>query len=274
MEFGKFVVSEIKNKGKGMIAVSNIKQGELIYTESPLISIERNKLSLSLQLDREFDNLSEFQRTLFSDLAYQSNGSKLDIFKTNSICNTLNRKCMSHLFPVICRANHSCEANSHWKWDEKTQKEQLIAAFDIETGQEITANYLGMSTMLVFNVRQQLLQKNWGFKCECNLCLKPEKQRISLDQLIIKRGDLMLKSHKIKDENYEIILELIEMTNCYFNDHPLYLFEHHLQALKCCIRSEEQHLQQKIEHHREQVLINWTKFMGNVDLPDTVNCLL
>ena len=266
----KFVVRKIENKGKGMIATQNIKQGELIYAESPLMVINRKGPSLP-QIETAFGNLNETEREMFLNLAYQSDGSKLDIFRTNSISHTLNNKSLSHLFPVICRVNHSCDANAHWKWNENTQIEQLIAAFDIKKGQEITANYLGMNTMLTFDVRQQLLFKNWGFKCQCNFCHQNQQQRTNLDLLIIKRSELMLECHKINEKSYEKLVELMEMVQTHFNNNPLQLFEHHLQALKCCVRSEKQDLREMIEYHKQEISNNYTKLMGkNTDLPCNV----
>eukprot|EP01084_Bolivina_argentea_P309042 534524_1 len=264
-----FIVKDIVGKGKGMIATQYIKQGEQIYSEQSLMAIDRN-YSLLEQIETQFNNLSESNKQIFLNLAYQSNGSKQDIFRTNAISNTIDNKSLSQLFPTICRVNHDCFANSHWKWNRIDNKQQLIAAFDIKCGEEITANYLGMNTMLTYNIRSQLLFNNWGFKCNCVYCFNHENRAL-LDSLILKRQHLISKTQKMSEESYNCCIELIQLTNKHFNYHPLYLFEHHFQAFKCCVRSEMHSLQKKNRFHKIETLKYFKRFMGgNAVLPHYV----
>eukprot|EP01083_Nonionella_stella_P054527 143919_1 len=82
----RFVIQNMDGKGKGMIATQDIKQGDLIYAEEPLITVNRNGRTLP-QIEAQLSALSASKRALFFDLAYQANGSTSDIFRTNSISN-------------------------------------------------------------------------------------------------------------------------------------------------------------------------------------------
>ena len=127
---------------------------------------------------------------------------------------------------------------------------------------------------MTYKVRQELLQ-NWGFRCQCNLCIKNEEEQKHFDLLVIKRGDLMMKTYKLNDDRYQVIMKLIEMTKECLNRHPLYLFEHHLQALKCCVRSENQDLCDKIQYHSKQIYLHFSTSMGEAaSLPYNAQCLL
>ena len=73
----------------------------------------------------------------------------------------------------MSRFNHSCSANALIAWKEETQSYQIRTVSKIEAGEEICINYLCGKSMFMKNLRtrQRRLLVDWGFKCECILCL-------------------------------------------------------------------------------------------------------
>ena len=81
--------------------------------------------------------------------------------------------CRRDLGLEVSRFNHSCSANALIAWKEDTQSYQIRTVSKIEAGEEICINYLCGKSMFMKNVRtrQRRLLVDWGFKCECILCL-------------------------------------------------------------------------------------------------------
>jgi hypothetical protein len=66
--------------------------------------------------------------------------------------------------------------------------------------------FLGMP----YNVRQEFLQNNWGFKCTCSLCEAPDQERSSSDERrmrIVKLRDEI--DHARTAKQYERAISLV-----------------------------------------------------------------
>ena len=88
----------------------------------------------------------------------------------------------------MSRFNHSCSANALIAWKEETQSYQIRTVSKIEAGEEICINYLCGKSMFMKNVktRQRRLLVDWGFECECSLCLSETANPVSLTQILSK----------------------------------------------------------------------------------------
>ncbi|OJT13051.1 Histone-lysine N-methyltransferase ASHR1 [Trametes pubescens] len=76
------------------------------------------------------------------------------------------------VFPLASRLfNHSCVPNAACKYILRPSESvamQVVALRDIAEGEEITIPYLDPA--LPYQTRQEALQVNYGFGCECRLC--------------------------------------------------------------------------------------------------------
>lgn len=89
------------------------------------------------------------------------------IVKTNAILPCLPAPDSFAICPTACLLNHSCIPNAHTDWNRNAGGITIHAICDVKAGEEITTHYCGDE---IFVTRQILLQKNFGFKCDCDLC--------------------------------------------------------------------------------------------------------
>ena len=132
-------IRPIPGKGLGVIATTNILQGQAIITESPFLTVDHPPHTqqvmsrLSRLSQRSQDLFHSFKPTL---APYHSN-RLIDIVATNVIPlggdliddldneviaidadGEVEDRCRSGLFETICRVNHSCAPNAQWTWFE------------------------------------------------------------------------------------------------------------------------------------------------------------
>ena len=70
------------------------------------------------------------------------------------------------------RMNHSCEESCRLERFENGRVD-IIAARDIEAGEELTQSYIGNDKGLPLTERRTILL-NWNFHCECKKCTEEE----------------------------------------------------------------------------------------------------
>ncbi|KAL3940102.1 MAG: hypothetical protein SGBAC_005286 [Bacillariaceae sp.] len=73
------------------------------------------------------------------------------------------------IYLKISRANHSCDPNSVIQ--AKGDDQKMLAATDIDVGDEITISYLGYMLYTETEVRREKLRKTKFFHCECTRCV-------------------------------------------------------------------------------------------------------
>jgi len=137
------------------------------------------------------------------------------IFKTNSLtdmemkrdrsCQTAKGRACSRrdLGLEVSRFNHSCSANALIAWKEETQSYQIRTVSKIEAGEEICINYLCGKSMFMKNARtrQRRLLVDWGFECECSLCLYENANLITSHNLYEKFATLEAHAKSLTDAN-------------------------------------------------------------------------
>ena len=124
-------------KGLGVIATTNIPQGQAIITESPFLTVDHPPLTL--EITSRLSRLPKKSQDLFHSfnptLAPCHPNRLIDIVATNVIPlggdviedlddeviavdadGEVEDRCRSGLFETICRVNHSCAPNSQWTW--------------------------------------------------------------------------------------------------------------------------------------------------------------
>lgn len=175
------------DRGFGVRATRAFMTGELILTEEPLLSVQREfffsismdedmvqqrtKSLLNESLCESLRRLSSSEHASFDALAcYQPDGrrSALGIFRTNA----LETGSRGSVFALSARFNHSCVPNVSHRWSNATGRLVMKAARDIRMGEELTIAYRAQD--LPREERRRQLRTEFGFMCECDLCSAQE----------------------------------------------------------------------------------------------------
>ncbi|KAI0304399.1 hypothetical protein B0F90DRAFT_1705391 [Multifurca ochricompacta] len=193
-----FVVSDLPGRGKGMIAVRDIRRGELLIREPPLILVPRQITTSPSQLILDLvQQLSPDQAASFYNLSHvnlpQGLSSEeftrqlpLAIFQTNSVAAGPN----VGLFPTMARLNHGCSHafNSVYSWREREEVLVVHALKDIKRGEELLTAYF--RTQQSREERRYYLKQNYGFHCMCACCALPDKESKISDDRLTTMSDL------------------------------------------------------------------------------------
>ncbi|KAL5482605.1 hypothetical protein ACEPAI_9199 [Sanghuangporus weigelae] len=192
-----FDVVDIPKKGKGLVAMRDIKQGELLIKERPLIVVPSSTNSSPAQLLKDrLRNLTPSQRDEYYSLSYVHPGKDLKslseddimlaIFQTNGI----SAGDSVGLFPRTARLNHGCSAafNSVYSWRTREGNLVVHAIKPIKRGQELLTTY--MDTKRPRHERQAYLKSNYDFRCTCSVCSLPEVESRTSDERLSKMTNL------------------------------------------------------------------------------------
>lgn len=184
-----FEIKPTKN-GLGMIASRNIKRGELILAEKPLIKIKQNvpKLQLSIHIEDQVSKLNyQDKEKIFELHDNQIPKSLVGIFKTNGYM--LGKKSLfCGLFYTMARMNHSCLPNATHHWVESENLQKVFALKDISLGEEIYTSYINLYEDTLG--RKRILKKSFNFDCTCELCVKESSDMEKSDERRKKLKDL------------------------------------------------------------------------------------
>lgn len=182
-----YVIKDAPGKGVGIFATRDIKRGECILSEKPLVFASRNLIKTQRAIDAmtDLDKKSFFAlHNIHSDVP-----TAFGIVRTNALPLGANAVDCA-VYEVMSRVNHSCAPNVHHTWNSKTKKEYLHAIEDIATGSEILTSYL--EPFLVREDRMKFLRKNFKFECHCNLCAAPSPEYDSTVNRIKIYSDLIM----------------------------------------------------------------------------------
>ena len=210
------MVTEYEGKGRGLVAARDIKKGELIFMDKPLLKMEAEfRLDTVFSLAQQIENLPSEARLFFYKLKwdkYCSNSSKeLDIFCSNA------REIGGWwiLFLNAALVNHSCAPNSSLdtiKEEGGTSWCEVKAIKDIVKGEEVTVFYESGAISLqeysyqVYGCnaqeRKMAIKKNFNFDCKCCVCSEevPEQEEIIKQLLHLHRALKLNNSRKEPSE--------------------------------------------------------------------------
>ena len=159
-----FVIRRVSGSGLGAYASRDIKRGERLLAEAPLVewTFAPGEMVATAAIDTLVGDLSQADRDDYfglcqndihgatktpygiwlsnaypTDSALEAARSKLGGVGEPSACDKSGA-----IFAGACRLNHACTPNSHCAWNARLHKETIHALVDIERGSEITVSYL------------------------------------------------------------------------------------------------------------------------------------
>ena len=145
--------------------------------------------------------------------AWSSNGRKSlrGIIETNGIeCETAGPSTnMKAVCLSLSRLNHSCNANCDYSWNQRDSQMEVYAQTTICEGEELSISYIDLREPR--QVRQQLLQDNWQFRCSCSVCLM--RAHSGSDKRRLRMGELsaLLYSNRNSSKKLRIAKKLLKL---------------------------------------------------------------
>jgi hypothetical protein len=158
-----FAIKEVPGKGLGAFAIRNVKKGQLVLKEKPLMRIDMARY-IEADVEAVFAKLSEEQKAAYMSLASAHGQDPAKYPKSTSpfverhertrireqhdartghektvlsvcITNAMQVEDGVGIFEVASRFNHECVPNACFSWDEQRQVETIYAVQDIPAGQ-------------------------------------------------------------------------------------------------------------------------------------------
>ena len=186
------MVTEIPGKGRGLVAAIDIKKGELIFRDKPMIKLAANAErsfvdpNFMTSLKQQIDSLPSEARAQFYKLTTRNDAPDYNL--TRSDMKVLNlfvsnsktyMDCFYHMLHLnIALVNHSCAPiqirfTQIQKDGDKDACADFRAIKNICKGEEITICYFNDVKELgsIPRKRKSVLKKKVGFDCNCPVCL-------------------------------------------------------------------------------------------------------
>lgn len=174
-----YEVKPAPGKGLGLFATTTIKKGTDVLCEEAIFKGAQSYWSKHAM----FNVLPEDRKRAFMDLYSQCNCGKekcietdlMKIWEANSFEVTTIPPLplpLGYAGPFVCiigsRINHDCSPNTSRGF---TKKCQIVfrAITDLQAGEEITTDYVGLGPLPAAARRQRLLDK-YKFNCLCSAC--------------------------------------------------------------------------------------------------------
>lgn len=201
------MVTEFPGKGRGLVAAREIKKGELIFNDKPVIEVngtefQTNTASVESSIMKQIEKLPSEAKLQFyrlrgyDDQSYQDLissvgdvGAALNLTAKNS--RVVNQGDFSFsLYLNMALVNHSCAPNADCgKLQEKDKNGKLLmetrASEDISKGEEITYSYFGHINKLCCpsEERKAYVKYEGGFDCNCCICsgLLTDQENIAME---------------------------------------------------------------------------------------------
>lgn len=196
-----YQVAAVPGSGLGLIAISVIRRGTLIFTESPLIHVPcplAESQIMKDEVERKVNELTEDEQQAFFSLHRQNEGQgsrAFEIFTSNFQVMYAPERGMLRLpdsiglFLVCARLNHSCSPSACVSWNTTLSQQVVHAVKDIQPGEQITTTYLG-NLLDCREARQRSLQELHQFQCLCEACSVPDSAPSDARRLMLRRfGD-------------------------------------------------------------------------------------
>ncbi|KAL6922946.1 hypothetical protein FSST1_000220 [Fusarium sambucinum] len=212
-------IQSIPGKGKGVVALRQITMGTRILIERPILQTNNAPpATLEPVIARKLKALTKEKQRQFLSLHNNIPGKHpfSGIMITNALPCGSGANGGGAVYPTISFINHSCLANTHHSWNETLGKETVHATRDIAPGEEITIFYddVGPSA-----IRKPWLKENFGFDCNCSVCLLPpaeleksDKRRERIQHLDSRIGDpvCMMNRPNVSLGNCRSLLQVLK----------------------------------------------------------------
>ncbi|KAJ7070024.1 hypothetical protein C8F01DRAFT_976975, partial [Mycena amicta] len=195
-----FAAVDITGKGKGLVALRDIKQGELLIRETPLFVVPQSTTeSPTALIWRLLQGASPEGQFAFWDLSYVNLPQDVDpktqrahvalaVFNTNAVAAGENVA----IFPGMARLNHGCSSafNVVYTWRKNEEALYVHALKNISKGQtlqELLTTYT--DTKRTRSERRDFLSAQYGFKCTCAVCSLDDASSAASDKRLTKIAD-------------------------------------------------------------------------------------
>ncbi|OCL06764.1 SET domain-containing protein [Glonium stellatum] len=183
------------SKGIGAFATKDIKRGQRILADTPLLAIPKARY-FSVDIEEAFAKLSLEDKKRYFEL-HSAHGQSTSNWPHNihqdvsasererieeqhnartgqeaSLISIFQTNCMemgqgAAVFYEAARFNHSCNASAFFSWNARIGRETIHATRDIKAGEEITLCYCDPHHDVALR-RWEL--KHYGFECDCPAC--------------------------------------------------------------------------------------------------------
>jgi hypothetical protein len=231
-----FTVEAIPSKGLGAIAKKALQRGEVIITERPL-AVWPTQLNAQ-QAQELVGCMTPSAKKAYMSLANASEPSSqldpiLGIRATNGFNVELpqipanlipagifqsknHASTASFIFPRIARINHSCLPNADHAMDFSKLAMSVYATTSIAAGEEINIEYMPSLVQKITSQRQQILKRDFGFLCQCEVCGASEeavkasdKRRMEINAIVgaLGQGNMARKEMWSALERIKALLE-------------------------------------------------------------------
>ena len=227
-----FVIRQtVSSRGLSAFAERDIKRGERILAEAPLIEVAIPRGG-SINLTSLVNGLSESDRASYFSLSqnamYGEAKSAVGIWRTNAYPQDSPLRMAADLhhgveppekkvacYAAACRFNHSCTPNAHIAWNGGLRKQTIHVLRDIATGEELSVSYLAELATPSAD-RRRKLRECFGFECECAACARVDDARWASDERRARIGQLAAMvsgtnlAHRDQTEMSDITISRIE----------------------------------------------------------------
>merc|ERR550539_565197 len=198
----------IQNKGMGLVAIRDIKKGEIIFEERPILKWKCKEHNGTMCYDfdelldcykHQFLKLPKIEQECIMKLYNAHPEGSLDAYNA-ILCNTKKGDAQlkewigimytnqfldinDYLFDLYVkksRFNHSCMPNVESHFVEEKGYERIYSLCDVTKGEELCIEYLSIrdTPPTIKNVNEDL-KKTWKFECSCELCGMTDKEKRS-----------------------------------------------------------------------------------------------
>ncbi|GAA5866344.1 hypothetical protein JCM1840_004091 [Sporobolomyces johnsonii] len=167
-----FYLASSPGRQIGLFASRTLRRGELILSESPLLTVSYRSAISSAVAALPSDAQSAFYAL---SNAYKDEEPEPGIFDTNgfSLSSASSSSPPSFgIFPLTSRLNHSCVPNVKASYDPLSRRMRTHVLRTIDPGEELFTAYLGRRDLYGLEScrRRERLKKGWNFDCRCEVC--------------------------------------------------------------------------------------------------------
>ncbi|KAI0073770.1 SET domain-containing protein [Panus rudis PR-1116 ss-1] len=180
-----FTLSDIPNKGKGLVAARPIQRGELLFAEAPLLSLPPSPPNSTIMA--ALSRCTREEQCQYFALSNAFKGRVLPargIFDTNSILYHVGDRTeggdvvreVAGIFLLASFFNSSCSPNVSRYWDQTQGMMHFRTLRDIEEGEELCINYCEI--LATREERKNEIMRDKGFECRCSACEVEEEDKV------------------------------------------------------------------------------------------------
>lgn len=165
-----YKVDSSPGKGQGIFVTKAITAGTVILQDNMIMLIRKDVSTVTNQDVRvAFERLSPSEQTQFMSLHEGKERAKTQMMRKYRT-NIFGGEDYCFLCLNISKANHSCLPNASIAGVSGSNSRVLIAARDLDVGEEVLINYQKHAECMTTQHRRASLEDLYGIVCSCQLC--------------------------------------------------------------------------------------------------------